>query len=43
MCFGMIIREYNSNLWDHQERNGRPYISVASDKLKSLLIHTDNS
>ena len=39
----MFIREYGSTLCrDGQEnKNGRPCISIASGKLKSLLIYTD--
>ena len=40
MCF---IREYGSTLYVGMARknNGRPYISIASDELKSLVIYTD--
>ena len=38
------IREYGSTLYVGMapKKNGRPYISIASDTLKSLVIHTDN-
>ena len=37
-----IIREYGSTLCrDGTGNNGRPYISIASDELKSLVIYTD--
>ena len=38
-----IIREYGSILYVGmaQKKNGRPCISIASGKLKSLLIYTD--
>ena len=37
----MYIREYGSTLCrDGPEKNGRPYISIASGKLKSLLMYT---
>ena len=37
------IREYGSTLYVEmaREKNGRPYISIASDELKSLVIYTD--
>ena len=37
------IREYGSTLYVGMARkkNGRPYISIASDELKSLVIYTD--
>ena len=37
------IREYGSTLYVGMARkkNGRPYISIASDELKSLIIYTD--
>ena len=36
------IREYGSTLYVGMARkkNGRPYISIASDELKSLVIYT---
>ena len=36
------IREYGSTLYVGMARkkNGRPYISIASGKLKSLVIYT---
>ena len=39
----MIIREYGSTLYVGMARktNGRLYISIASDELKSLVIYTD--
>ena len=39
----MYIREYGSTLYVGMARkkNGRPYISIASDELKSLVIYTD--
>ena len=39
----MYIREYGSTLYVGMapKTNGRPYISIASDDLKSLLIYTD--
>ena len=39
----VIIREYGSTLYVGmaREKNGRPYISIASDELKSLVIYTD--
>ena len=39
----IYIREYGSTLYVGmaQKKNGRPYISIASDELKSLVIHTD--
>ena len=39
----MSIREYGSTLYVGmaQEKNGHPYISIASDELKSLVIYTD--
>ena len=38
-----IIREYGSTLYVGMARkkNGRPYISIASDELKSLVIYTN--
>ena len=38
-----FIREYVSTLYVGiaQKKHGRPYISIASDKLKSLVIYTD--
>ena len=38
-----IIREYGSTLYVGMARkkNGRPYISIASDDLKSLVIYTE--
>ena len=37
------IREYGSTLYVGMARkkNGRPYILIASDDLKSLVIYTD--
>ena len=37
------IREYGSTLYEGmaREKNGRPYISIASDELKSLVLYTD--
>ena len=37
------IREYGSTLYVGMapKKNGRPYISIASDELKSLVIYTD--
>ena len=37
------IREYGSTLYVGMARkkNGPPYISIASDELKSLVIYTD--
>ena len=42
-CHGNIIREYGSTLYVGMARkkNGRPYISIASDELKSLVIYTN--
>ena len=39
----MYIREYGSTLFVGMawKTNGRPFISIASGKLKSLLIYTD--
>ena len=36
------IREYGSTFYVGmaRKRNGRPYISIASDELKSLVIYT---
>ena len=34
----MVVR---SMLGLHRKQNGRPYISIASDDLKSLVIYTD--
>ena len=38
----IYIREYGSTLYVGMARkkNGRPYISIASGKLKSLVIYT---
>ena len=38
-----IIREYGSTLYVGMARkkNGRPYISIANGKLKSLVIYTN--
>ena len=38
----IFIREYGSTLYVGMARkkNGRPYISIASDELKSLVIYT---
>ena len=49
LCFNenikeiIYIREYGSTLYVGMARkkNGRPYISIASDELKSLVIYTD--
>ena len=40
--YGNVIREYGSTLYVGMTRkkNGRPCISIASDELKSLVIHT---
>ena len=39
--FSSFIREYSSALCrDGTETNGCPYISIASDELKSLVIYT---
>ena len=37
------IREHGSTLYVGMapKTNGRPYISIASDELKSLVIYTD--
>ena len=32
---------YSTLWWVAQKRDGRPYISIASDELKSLVIYTD--
>ena len=42
-CTCTCIREYGSTLYVGMARkkNGRPYISIASDELKSLVIYTD--
>ena len=39
----IIIREYGSTLYVGiaPKKHGRPYISIASDDLKSLVIYTD--
>ena len=39
----LTIREYGSTLYVGMawKKNGRPYISIASDDLKSLVIYTD--
>ena len=39
----IYIREYGSTLYVGMapKKNGRPYISIASDELKSLVIYTD--
>ena len=39
----IYIREYGSTLYVGMapNKNGRPYISIASDELKSLVIYTD--
>ena len=39
----ITIREYGSTLYVGMapKKNGRPYISIASDDLKSLVIYTD--
>ena len=39
---GPEIREYGSTLYVGmaRENNGRPYISIVSDELKSLAIYT---
>ena len=39
----IIIREYGSTLYVGMARkkNGRPYISIANGKLKSLVIYTN--
>ena len=39
----IYIREYGSTLYVGMARkkNGRPYISIASDELKSLVIYTN--
>ena len=41
--FQYYIREYGSTLYVGMARktNGWPYISIASDELKSLVIYTD--
>ena len=38
-----LIREYGSTLYVGMapKKNGHPYISIASDELKSLVIYTD--
>ena len=38
-----VIREYGSTLYVGMARkkNGRPYISIANGKLKSLVIYTN--
>ena len=46
LCIGCVItyiREYGSTLYVGMARkkNGRPCISIASGKLKPLLIYTD--
>ena len=43
-CIGpWFIREYGSTLYVGMapKKNGCPYISIASDELKSLVIYTD--
>ena len=37
-----LLSEYGSTLYVGMaaKKNGRPYISIASDKLKSLVIYT---
>ena len=39
----IFIREYGSTLYVGMARkkNGCPYISIASDELKSLVLYTD--
>ena len=39
----ICIREYGSTLYVGMalRKNGRPYISIESDELKSLVIYTD--
>ena len=39
----IVIREYDSTLYVGMapKTNGRPYISIAIDELKSLVIYTD--
>ena len=39
----LTIREYGSTLYVGMapKKNGRPYISIASDELKSLVIYAD--
>ena len=39
----VIIREYGSTLYVGMapKKNGRPYNSIATNELKSLLIYTD--
>ena len=41
--YDRLIREYGSTLYVGMPRkkNGRPYISIAIDDLKSLVIYTD--
>ena len=41
--YSVCIREYGSTLYVGMPRkkNGRPYISIAIDDLKSLVIYTD--
>ena len=41
ICLENNIREYGSTLYvgKAREKNGRPYISIASDELKSLVIY----
>ena len=41
--YNYIIREYGSTLYVGMawKKNGHPYISIASDELKSLVIYTD--
>ena len=41
--FNVYIREYGSTLYVGMapKQNGRPYISIASDELKSLVIYTE--
>ena len=43
LCLTATIREYGSTLYVGMARNkhSRPCISIASGKLKSLLIYTD--
>ena len=41
--FKQLIREYGSTLYVGMapKKNGRPYNSIATNELKSLLIYTD--
>ena len=49
ICSGIhaILINYYQRVWqyslcrDGTEKNGHPYISIASDKLKSLVIYAD--